>query len=120
MAQSLEVMMQMRGIEPRGVTFAEPWEARAFALALDLAARGSFAWEEFRQRLIAEIARSDAEIMAGRAPLSYYECWLAALEASIRAKGHASLVEIDERAASIAANPVARNKSLATGPIKIA
>jgi nitrile hydratase accessory protein len=120
MAQSLEVMMRARGIEPRGVTFAEPWEARAFALALDLAARGRIAWEGFRQRLIAEIARADAETVAGRAATSYYECWLAALEVSIRAKGHASLAEIDDRAAAIAASPVAPNKSLATGPIKIA
>ncbi|MGH7836231.1 MAG: nitrile hydratase accessory protein, partial [Candidatus Binataceae bacterium] len=104
MAQSLEAMMRARGIEPRGVTFAEPWEARAFALALDLAARESLEWEEFRQRLIAQIARADAEAAAGRDAAGYYECWLVALEAAIRAKGHASLAEIDRRAESIAAN----------------
>jgi len=120
MAQLLEELMRTRGIEPRGVTFAEPWEARAFALALDLAARGSFGWEEFRQRLIAEITRADGQAAAGVTPTSYYECWLAALEGSLRENGHASLAEIDRRAAAIVANPVAPNRALSSGPIKIA
>jgi nitrile hydratase accessory protein len=120
MAQSLEELMRARAIDPRGLTFAEPWEARAFALALDLAARGSFGWEEFRQRLIAEIAQSDTQAAAGGTPVSYYECWLAALEGSLRDNGHASLAEIDRRAAAIVANPVAPNKAVSSGPIRIA
>jgi hypothetical protein len=44
--------------------FAEPWEARAFALALTLSEGGQFSWDEFRNRLIAEIAEADAAAIA--------------------------------------------------------
>jgi nitrile hydratase accessory protein len=116
-APSLEDLMKARGI---GATFAEPWEARAFALALDLAERGAFQWEDFRQRLIAEIARADAEAAQGQTAPDYYECWLAALETLLTADGLASPAEIDRYAEQIAANPALRNKALASGPIKIA
>ena len=117
---SLQQLMQARGIEPRDAVFGEPWEARAFALALDLAERGVFQWEEFRQRLIAEIARADAAAATRQAAPQYYECWLAALEASVAAQGCASSAEIDRQAEQIVANPALRNKAISAGPIKIA
>ena len=42
------------------VVFAEPWEARAFALAVTLSGGELFAWDDFRGLLIAEIAAGDA------------------------------------------------------------
>jgi nitrile hydratase accessory protein len=120
MTRSLDKMMKSCGIEPREITFAEPWQARAFALALALAERSEFAWDEFRQRLIDEIAKSDDALAAGRNTPGYYECWLAALEASITAKNLASFAEIERRANRIAADPPAPTKSSSAGPIKIA
>ena len=38
------------------LVFAEPWESRAFGLALALHDGGAFEWEDFRQQLIATIA----------------------------------------------------------------
>ena len=35
--------------------FSAPWEARAFAMALKLSEAGHFTWDEFRERLIAEV-----------------------------------------------------------------
>src|SRR5882724_9308333 len=58
-----------RGGEP---VFAEPWEARAFALALETVERLGLPWDAFRERLIAAIAEDSDR--------PYYESWLAALE----------------------------------------
>ncbi len=106
--------------------FAEPWEARAFALALTLSEGGKFSWDEFRDRLIAEIAEADAAAIRDRHTASasprgpYYECWLAALEKLLREKALLNADEIERRAAAIAASPPARTKAQSRGPIRIA
>jgi nitrile hydratase beta subunit-like protein len=56
--RTLEEQMKERGLE--SANFTEPWQARAFAIALALAERGSFEWEDFRQQLIVSTARADA------------------------------------------------------------
>jgi len=72
-----------------GPVFREPWEARAFALALALHEAGLFTWPEWAHALGAEIKRAQA---AGDADTgeSYYSHWLATLEKLIAAKGAAS------------------------------
>ena len=52
--------------------FTEPWQARAFALAVVAADRSGAPWDEFRDRLKAAIA--------ARPERPYYESWLDALE----------------------------------------
>ena len=74
------------GDEP---VFAEPWEAQAFALAVDLNARGAFTWTEWAAALAAEIAR------APDAP--YYENWLRALEALVAARRLADPAALADR-----------------------
>ena len=54
------------------LVFAAPWEGRAVAMALGLVERLGCGWEEFRRRLIAQIAAEPER--------PYYESWLAALE----------------------------------------
>ena len=80
------------------LVFAEPWESRAFGLALALHDGGAFEWEDFRQELIATIAVWDG-------PWSYYECWLVALESVLTARGVVSPAEVDHRALSLAMRP---------------
>jgi len=58
-----------------GPVFAEPWQAQAFALAVQLSAGGAFTWAEWAAALAAELAR-DPDDDGGR----YYEHWVAALE----------------------------------------
>ena len=120
MPQSLEELMAARGLAQREATFGAPWEARAFALALALAERGVFAWEAFRQRLIAAIAEADAAAAASHSPATYYECWLAALEDVLVTRQLVNAVDLDQRAAQIGAHPPAPTKAVALGPIKIA
>jgi nitrile hydratase accessory protein len=64
-------------------TFAEPWQAQAFALAVHMRDRGLIAWPDFSAALAQEIAA------AGEAysPDHYYDCWLDALERLLVAKG---------------------------------
>jgi nitrile hydratase accessory protein len=65
--------------------FAEPWEGRAYGLALDLVEQRGLDWSEFRDRLIVAI---------GEEPLRpYYESWVVALE---RLAGAHQLVSSDE------------------------
>jgi nitrile hydratase accessory protein len=75
------------------LVFHDPWERKAFAMAVALCEQGLFQWDEFRDHLIDEIAA--AERAAGpNAPASalpaYYESWLAALEKLLSKKGIAS------------------------------
>jgi nitrile hydratase accessory protein len=62
-----------------GPTFAEPWQAQAFAIVVFLHARGTFTWKEWAERLVKQIAAAQA---AGDPDLgdTYYDHWLRALE----------------------------------------
>jgi len=86
------------------LVFDAPWESRLFGLTLALHAQGRFAWDEFRQRLIAEVAARDRDA-AGGAGFAYYEAWRAALEDLLAAKGLCAGAEIGERAGALAARP---------------
>jgi nitrile hydratase accessory protein len=69
--------------------FSAPWEARAFAIALQLAESGYFTWDEFRERLIAEVRASD-KIRARDGTSDsgeYYDHFLHALEKLLDEKG---------------------------------
>ena len=52
--------------------FTEPWQARAFAMAVVAAERMGVDWDEFRDRLKAAIAEQPER--------PYYEAWMDALE----------------------------------------
>ena len=77
--------------------FSNPWEARAFALAVGLADQGAFEWREFAVALGAEIKMAEA---AGRDE-SYYGLWLRALEKLIAGKNLVSPVVVEAREAAV-------------------
>jgi nitrile hydratase accessory protein len=62
--------------------FREPWEARAFALAVSLHERGVFTWPEWAHALGAQIAAAPADDDS-----HYYGHWLSALERLLANKG---------------------------------
>jgi nitrile hydratase accessory protein len=74
------------------LVFAEPWQGRAFGMAVALSEQGAFAWEEFRQELIAQVAA--AERRGG--PFEYYEVWLATFERLLAVKGLVTGAEVEE------------------------
>lgn len=73
--------------------FAEPWQAQAFAMTLQLHQRGLFSWPEWAAALSTQISLAQ---QAGDADLgnTYYAHWLAALEALVAAKGAAPADEL--------------------------
>lgn len=91
--------------DPDAPVFEEPWQARAFGLAVAVYDDGAgFEWSDFQERLIEEVGRedptaSDAEALEG----VYYEQWLAALERLLVEDEVLDPGELGERAASFAA-----------------
>ncbi len=69
-----------------GPVFREPWEAQAFALAVELSQAGHFTWNEWARALSEEIKAAQT---AGDPDLgdTYYHHWLAALERLVAEKG---------------------------------
>jgi len=84
------------------LVFAEVWESRVFGLTMALHEAGAFEWEEFRQRLIAEIAAWERQRDAG---WSYYACWLRAFEDLLAAKHLCAHASVDARVRELAARP---------------
>jgi nitrile hydratase accessory protein len=79
--------------------FNEPWESRAFGMAVALCERGLYTWDEFRGELIAEISAADAR----GSHSSYYERFIAALEHLLTAKSVCLIDEIDRQTLKAAA-----------------
>jgi nitrile hydratase accessory protein len=101
-ADALVADAEGRAAPPRSngeLVFDAPWESRAFGIAVALSERGTFEWEAFRQRLIAEIGEWEgARSPDDAAVWSYYERWLASLEQLLVADAVLSEAEIEERA----------------------
>jgi nitrile hydratase accessory protein len=86
------------------LVFREPWESRAFGLAVTLHAGGAFEWEDFRQQLIGAVGRWEAD-HPSREGWSYYDCWLEALERVLAGEGIVASSDVDVRAAALAGRP---------------
>lgn len=76
--------------------FRAPWEAKAFALAVSLHAKGLFTWPEWAAALAAEIRAAQAAGDPDRGE-TYYRHWLAALERLVVEKGAVSAEQLVER-----------------------
>jgi nitrile hydratase accessory protein len=74
------------------LVFEEPWQGRVFGMAVALHEQGLFAWEEFRQELIASISA----IEATGGPFDYYEAWLGAFERLLATRGLVGAGQIEE------------------------
>jgi nitrile hydratase accessory protein len=86
------------------LVFAEPWQSRAFGLAMTLSEGGAFGWEEFRQALIARIGAWQQAHPDGE-PYSYYRCWLEALEQVAVNRALVPAGSVAERVAELLARP---------------
>ena len=81
------------------LVFAAPWEGRIFGLAVALSENQAFAWDDFRDHLVAEIAAAEEH----GDDSSYYERWLASFERLLLDTGVLSAEELDARTAEYAA-----------------
>ncbi len=69
------------------IRFAEPWEAKAFAIVVQMSGAGHFSWAEWVECFSSEVKAATAAEAAGLSAPSYYEQWLAAAEKLLVAKG---------------------------------
>ena len=85
--------------------FSAPWEARAFAIALGLSEAGLFTWDEFRERLITEVGKSDRirERDGTADEGEYYQHFVRALETIVTEKRIALPAEIAKKITEIEA-----------------
>ena len=86
------------------LVFFEPWESRAFGMAVSLSEAGAFSWPEFRAALIARIGAWETA-SARDEPWNYYRLWLAALEDVLVGLGAVSTSEITARTQALAQRP---------------
>lgn len=84
------------------VKFAEPWEAKAFAIIVKLAQAGHFTWSEWVDCFSAEVAAATAAEVEGRNAKTYYEQWLSAAEKLLIAKGMTTADQLTARRFAIA------------------
>jgi nitrile hydratase accessory protein len=85
------------------LAFSEPWESRAFGLAVALDAAGVIGWESFRQQLIATIGAWEASHAPDDESWSYWRCWQAALEQLLLDGGVLGDHDVDDRSEQLAA-----------------
>ncbi|CAM3971891.1 nitrile hydratase accessory protein [Alicyclobacillus pomorum] len=79
--------------------FQEPWERNSFGMALALyEEKRVTSWEDFRTRLIAEIAKWETTEHKEDHAWNYYEQWLKALERLVVETGMLDKSEIEARA----------------------
>jgi nitrile hydratase accessory protein len=79
-------------LDEKGPVFAEPWQAQAFAMALQLCDAGHFTWPEWVGTLSAILRESAPDDGS-----AYYSHWLTALERLCLAKGLTAAAALEGR-----------------------
>jgi nitrile hydratase accessory protein len=82
--------------DANGPVFAEPWQAQAFALAVQLSKAGYFTWREWASEL-AVVLRDAASRELQDDGSHYYDHWLLALERLCLSKGLTNALALNER-----------------------
>jgi nitrile hydratase accessory protein len=103
-----ELIAAARTLAPEAI-FSEPWEARAFAVAVALSEAGQFRWAEFQQSLIEEIGAAEKDGRTTRGGADYYRHWLGALTRLLNAKGIVGCAELEAQIAEVGPPPPSQN-----------
>jgi nitrile hydratase accessory protein len=82
-----------------GPVFAEPWQAQAFAMAVQLSAAGHFTWTAWTTALGAQL-QAAADRGKPNDGSRYFEHWLAALEHLVAEKQLTDRTALNERKAA--------------------
>lgn len=116
-----ELVCDLPAGRPGDLAFDEPWEIRAFALAVSAHKAGQFDWPQFQGALIASIAAWEKENPLLNGPSwSYYEHWVAALESVLGGQGVLQQEVLEDRTREVLATPANRNHHEAhTEPIAV-
>jgi nitrile hydratase accessory protein len=87
------------------LVFEALWESRVFGMTMTLYEAGRFAWPEFRDRLIAEIAEWEQAHGARGEEFRYWSCWLRAFERLVTEKALCTREALETRVAGLLARP---------------
>lgn len=79
------------------IVFEAPWERRVFGLAVALSRSGRFAWDDFRDRLIARLHEDETR--------PYWASWAAAFEDVLDVSASLPSAELDARHAFFRTRP---------------
>lgn len=104
-AKSIEELIAAARTHAPEAIFKEPWEARAFAVAVALSEAGYFRWAEFQQSLIDEIGAAEAAGDAALTGTDYYNHWLNALTRLLATKQIVGAAELEAKIATIGPPP---------------
>lgn len=77
------------------LVFEEPWEGRAFGVAVSMYQRDLYEWDDFRDRLVADTANGEKSGVDS----SYYQRWLRSMESLVIGKGLITTEELETRVA---------------------
>jgi len=105
-----QLVSDLPGGDPAERSFDQPWQIRAFAMAVAAYQERQFEWSEFQLSLISSIR--DWEASGAREqddPWSYYQHWVAALESVLSGSGLLSEAALDEQTKQVLALPPNRN-----------
>ena len=84
------------------LVFEAPWEGRVFGMTVALSDGEVYPWNDFRDRLVAEITAAEEH----GDDSGYYERWLASFERLLLDSGLVTAEELDTRTAEYAAAPI--------------
>ena len=87
------------------LVFEHLWESRVFGMTMTLYEREVFAWDEFRERLIAAIAAWERAHHPDDSGYQYWACWLHAFESLLADKGLCAPAALAARVDALAARP---------------
>jgi nitrile hydratase accessory protein len=85
------------------LSFTQPWELRAFALAVAAYENGQYDWSEFQLALIGAIRRWEGS--PEDSPWRYYDRWLEALETLLSGTGVLAGTELDDQTDAVLTTP---------------
>ncbi|HRI94126.1 MAG TPA: nitrile hydratase accessory protein [Nocardioides sp.] len=89
-------------------SFDEPWQIRAFALAVGAHRAGQYEWAEFQSALIDSIKGWEDDATSA-STWSYYEHWVTALESVLGEHGAIETVSLDAKTREVLATPPNRD-----------
>ncbi|HWD06357.1 MAG TPA: nitrile hydratase accessory protein [Amycolatopsis sp.] len=109
-AEVEELVCDLPGGRPGELSFDEPWEIRAFALAVAGHKAGQFPWASFQSALIESIRKWESSVDdLSDTSWSYYEHWVEALEQVLTSSGSIEGEALDNETDKVLATPPNRN-----------
>jgi nitrile hydratase accessory protein len=98
------------GSHPQELVFDEPWEVRAFALAIAAHTSGQYPWKDFQESLVASIKTWENSVDDLADPSwSYFEHWVNALQDVLENSGHLDAGTVRARVQGVLDTPANRN-----------